>query len=105
MIQAPPITARAARVAHGIDVAELVIEADAAVLRVSDDGPGIPAGLQAEVFERFARADSSRSRKDGSTGLGLAIASAVVHAHHGSIALESAPGRTEFTVRLPGLGD
>lgn len=83
----------------------LDIEADAAVLRVSDDGPGIPAGLQAEVFERFARADSSRSRKDGSSGLGLAIASAVVHAHHGSIALESAPGRTEFTVRLPGLCD
>jgi two-component system OmpR family sensor kinase len=83
----------------------LDVESGAAVLRVSDDGPGIPAGLQAEVFERFARADTSRSRKEGSTGLGLAIVSAVVHAHHGSIALESAPGRTEFTVRLPRLGD
>jgi len=83
----------------------LDVEADAAVLRVSDDGPGIPADLQAEVFERFARADTSRSHKDGSTGLGLAIVSAVVHAHHGTIALQSAPGRTEFTVRLPRLGD
>ncbi len=75
---------------------------DDAVLRVADDGPGIPAELQSEVFERFARADASRSHKDGSTGLGLAIVSAVVRAHHGSIALESVPGRTVFTVRLPG---
>lgn len=72
-----------------------------AILRVIDDGPGIPVDLQSEVFERFARGDTSRSRKEGSTGLGLAIASAVVRAHNGSIALCSAPGRTEFTVRLP----
>jgi two-component system, OmpR family, sensor kinase len=71
------------------------------VLQVIDNGPGIPAALQSEVFERFARGDSSRSRKGGSTGLGLAIASAVVKAHNGTITLTSAPGRTEFTVRLP----
>ncbi|MCV7176738.1 HAMP domain-containing histidine kinase [Mycolicibacterium sphagni] len=76
-------------------------EPDAAVLRVADDGPGIPAELQSEVFERFARGDTSRSRKGGSTGLGLAIASAVVRAHSGSIELRSVPGWTEFTVRLP----
>jgi two-component system OmpR family sensor kinase len=74
---------------------------DEAVIRVADDGPGIPADLQSEVFERFARGDSSRSRKGGSTGLGLAIVSAVVKAHHGRITLRSAPGDTEFTVRLP----
>ena len=79
----------------------LDVEADAAMLLVRDDGPGIPADLQAEVFERFARADSSRSHKDGSTGLGLAIVSAVVRAHHGSISVSSVPGRTEFRVRLP----
>lgn len=73
----------------------------AAVLQVTDDGPGIPAELQSEVFERFARADSSRSHRDGSTGLGLAIVQAVVRAHDGTIALQSMPGRTEFTVRLP----
>ncbi|MGY4708030.1 sensor histidine kinase [Mycolicibacterium sp. CBM1] len=76
-------------------------EPGAAVLRVLDDGPGVPAELQSEVFERFARGDTSRSRKGGSTGLGLAIASAVVRAHAGAIELRSVPGRTEFTVRLP----
>jgi len=78
-------------------------DADTAVLRVVDDGPGIPAELQAEVFERFARGDTSRSHVDGSTGLGLAIVSAVVRAHHGTIAVTSTPGRTEFVVRLPRL--
>jgi two-component system OmpR family sensor kinase len=72
-----------------------------AVLSVADNGPGIPEQLQSEVFERFARGDTSRSRKGGSTGLGLAIVSAVIKAHHGTITLDSAPGRTDFTVRLP----
>ncbi|GAB3236662.1 hypothetical protein GCM10027452_44030 [Micromonospora halotolerans] len=71
-------------------------------LSVSDDGPGIPEELQPEVFERFARGDSSRSRAHGSTGLGLAIVAAVVEAHHGEVAVASRPGRTVFTVRLPG---
>ncbi|MFZ0230808.1 MAG: HAMP domain-containing sensor histidine kinase, partial [Mycobacterium sp.] len=76
-------------------------DATHAVLSVLDNGPGIPEQLQSEVFERFARGDTSRSRKGGSTGLGLAIVSAVVKAHNGAITLDSAPGRTEFTVRLP----
>ncbi len=71
------------------------------VLQVIANGPGIPPALQSEVFERFARGDSSRSRKGGSTGLGLAIVSAVVKAHQGTIAVNSSPGHTEFTVRLP----
>jgi two-component system OmpR family sensor kinase len=84
----------------------------AAVLTVSDDGPGIPADLLPEVFERFARGDSSRARRGavpaapaspgGSTGLGLAIVAAVVKAHDGTIEVRSQPGRTEFAVRLPG---
>ena len=83
----------------------LAVSEDAyAVLAVLDDGPGIPAGLLPEVFERFARGDSSRSRRGGSTGLGLAIADAVVRAHDGTIDVRSEPGRTEFVVRLP-LGD
>lgn len=74
-----------------------------AVLTVCDDGPGIPAWLQPEVFERFARGDSSRARRGGgsSTGLGLAIVAAVVRAHDGTIEVHSRPGRTEFVVRLP----
>lgn len=72
---------------------------EAAVVRVTDDGPGIPDELQSEVFERFVRGDTSRT--GGSTGLGLAIAAAVVRAHGGTLALQSVPGRTDFTVRLP----
>ena len=79
----------------------LFVEPSAVALRVADDGPGIPVELQSEVFERFARGDSSRSHRGGSTGLGLAIAQAVVRAHGGIITLQSIPGRTEFTVRLP----
>ncbi|MDZ4269026.1 MAG: HAMP domain-containing sensor histidine kinase, partial [Mycobacterium sp.] len=72
------------------------------VLTVLDDGPGIPAWLQPDVFERFARGDSSRSRRGGSTGLGLAIVDAVVRAHGGTIEVQSVPGRTQFVVRLSG---
>jgi two-component system, OmpR family, sensor kinase len=73
-----------------------------AVISVLDTGPGIAPELQADVFERFARGDSSRSRAAGSTGLGLAIVAAVVEAHHGTVEMSSVPGRTEFIVRLPG---
>lgn len=72
-----------------------------AVVTVTDDGPGIPADLQDRIFDRFARGDSSRQRGSGSTGLGLAIARAVVEAHGGTIGLASQPGSTRFTVRLP----
>jgi two-component system, OmpR family, sensor kinase len=72
-----------------------------AVLTVADDGPGIPSWLRPEIFERFARGDSSRSRRGGNTGLGLAIVAAVVRAHHGTIDVNSAPGKTEFAVTLP----
>lgn len=73
-----------------------------ALLTVTDDGPGIPPSLQPEIFERFARGDSSRSRRGGSTGLGLAIVAAVVKAHDGTIDVDSSPGRTRFVVTLPG---
>jgi two-component system OmpR family sensor kinase len=71
-------------------------------LSVADDGPGIPRDLLPEVFERFARGDGSRSRAAGSTGLGLSIVAAVVAAHRGTVRADSEPGRTVFTVRLPG---
>ncbi|MCL9761987.1 cell wall metabolism sensor histidine kinase WalK [Frankia sp. AiPa1] len=72
-----------------------------AVISVEDDGPGIAPELLPQVFERFARGDSSRSRAAGSTGLGLAIVAAVVEAHHGHVQATSIPGRTAFVVRLP----
>lgn len=72
-----------------------------AVLRVADDGAGIPADFQEHIFSRFARRDAARSDRTGSSGLGLAIVDAIVSAHHGTISLESVPGNTVFTVRLP----
>ncbi|MEU0043464.1 HAMP domain-containing sensor histidine kinase [Streptomyces werraensis] len=68
---------------------------------VTDDGPGIPPELLPHVFERFARGDSARTRATGSTGLGLAIVRAVTVAHGGSVTVDSVPGRTVFTLRLP----
>ena len=70
-------------------------------LSVTDNGPGIPAELQPEIFGRFVRGDSSRSRAAGSTGLGLAIVSAVVTAHGGTVAVQSRPGQTVARVFLP----
>ncbi|MFS4096779.1 ATP-binding protein [Streptomyces sp. AF1A] len=70
---------------------------------VEDNGPGIAPDLLPHVFERFARGDSARSRTTGSTGLGLAIVQAVATAHGGAVTVDSVPGRTVFTVRLPAL--
>ncbi len=70
-------------------------------LAVRDNGPGVPQELQANVFQRFARGDTSRNRAAGSTGLGLSIVAAVAQAHGGSVSLDSEPGDTTFTVLLP----
>ena len=72
-----------------------------AELNVTDNGPGIPDGLRPDLFERFVRGDSSRSRAAGSTGLGLSIVAAVIAAHHGTVSVDSRPGQTRFTVTLP----
>ena len=74
---------------------------ETATLSVVDDGPGIPLELGSTVFDRFARGDGSRSHAAGGTGLGLAIVAAVVAAHEGDVSVDSRPGRTAFTVRLP----
>jgi two-component system OmpR family sensor kinase len=80
---------------------KLTAEIDGAVVTITDNGPGIPPSLLPEIFERFTRGDSSRSRAAGSSGLGLAIVSAVVSAHHGTVSVTSRQGETVFTVRLP----
>jgi two-component system, OmpR family, sensor kinase len=81
--------------------ARLERDGDSAVLTVADDGPGVPAELRPRLFERFVRGDDARSRAAGSTGLGLSIVAAIVHAHGGRVALESEPGATAFRVELP----
>lgn len=77
-------------------------EGDEIVLQVSDDGPGIPAEDQPHVFERFYRADKSRTGSQGRYGLGLAICRGLVEAEGGTISVESEAGQGAcFTVRLP----
>jgi heavy metal sensor kinase len=81
-----------------------LLEADAAAVRISisDTGVGIPPEAAPHVFERFYRADKSRSRQDGGFGLGLAIVKWIAEAHNGTVELSRHPGSgTTFTVTLP----
>ena len=81
------------------------------VITIGDDGPGIDPAVRDRIFERFARADASRERRTGSTGLGMSIALAIVTAHRGALTVDSVragddPARpqahgTTFTVTLP----
>jgi signal transduction histidine kinase len=83
---------------------DLEIEARERDLRLSvrDNGPGIPEDALPHVFERFYRADKSRSRAQGGTGLGLAIARQLAEAHGGSLAAANHPrGGAVFALRLP----
>jgi two-component system OmpR family sensor kinase len=73
-----------------------------AFLEVADEGPGMSAEQAARVFERFYRVDPARTRATGGSGLGLSIAAALVHAHGGEIAVDTAPGAgARFRVQLP----
>ena len=81
--------------------AKLREEGGQAVLTIADNGPGISPELIAKVFDRFVRGNSARTPSEGSTGLGLSIARSVAEAHGGSITVESVPGSTVFTVKLP----
>jgi signal transduction histidine kinase/ligand-binding sensor domain-containing protein/DNA-binding response OmpR family regulator len=77
-------------------------EAGAAIIRVTDDGPGISAGDLSHVFERFYRVEESDTRREAGTGIGLSLARELVELHGGSISVESGErSGTTFTVRLP----
>lgn len=72
------------------------------VIQVEDTGRGIPAEHLPRVFDRFYRADGSRGRETGGTGLGLALVKAIVEAHHGAVSIVSEVGRgTTVTIKLP----
>jgi two-component system nitrogen regulation sensor histidine kinase GlnL len=64
-------------------------------VEISDDGPGIPPGIAADIFEPFV------SGRENGTGLGLALVSKIISDHEGWISVESVPGRTAFRISLP----
>jgi signal transduction histidine kinase len=80
----------------------LAAQGSFAIVRVEDDGPGIPESERGRVFERFVRLDDSRDRGSGGSGLGLAIVREVVRGHGGTVEVtDSALGGACVTVSLP----
>lgn len=80
----------------------LTADGDRAVVTIADDGPGLSATDAERVFDRFYRAEDSRSRLSGGSGLGLSIVHSVIESHQGSIELTTAPGAgATFTITLP----
>ena len=78
------------------------LEEGEVVIRVRDQGVGIPRSDQPRVFERFYRVDKGRSRRDGGTGLGLAIVKHITRAHLGRVRVRSEPGKgSTFILHLP----
>jgi two-component system OmpR family sensor kinase len=84
-------------------VVTIAVDGPDAVITVADQGPGLSEEQRARVFERFYRAEASRSRvSGGGSGLGLAIVAAIVDALGGSVTVAAPPeGGASFTVRLP----
>lgn len=76
-------------------------EQDKVVVKVANDGTPIPEKAQSHLFERFYRAEASRSRATGGTGLGLAIVKSIVDLHHGQVTVSSDADETAFIVTLP----
>jgi signal transduction histidine kinase len=80
----------------------MAVVAGTVTLSVADTGPGIPAELQARVFERFVRGPRAGSAAPEGLGLGLALVRRVAELHHGGVELDSVPGSgSRFTLRLP----
>ena len=80
---------------------ELTETGSQATLAVTDDGPGVPVDHRERIFDRFYRADESRSPAAGGTGLGLAIARAIAENHGGTLDLVDSAVGARFVVRLP----
>jgi two-component system OmpR family sensor kinase len=88
-----------------LTVAQAPEDPEVLMLCVADEGPGMDPADAARAFERFYRADASRTRSAGGTGLGLAIVSSLVAAHGGSVHLDTRPGKGAVViVRLPRSG-
>ena len=94
----------AAKFSKPRDAIEIALgsKGDRVIFEVRDHGEGIPAQLREKVFERFFRADNSRNRETGGSGLGLSIVKTIVTRHGGDIkALETPGGGATFRVTLP----
>lgn len=79
---------------------------DGVLIRVQDDGQGIPEAHMTNIFEPFFRIDPSRSRKTGGYGLGLSICKRIIEAHGGAIHIENNPGRgASFILTIPEVGN
>ena len=76
-------------------------ELNGIVIEVADEGCGIPQAALGRIFDRFARADTARTRSQGGTGLGLAIVDAIAKAHGGSCSVEPLEHGTVFALHLP----
>lgn len=77
-------------------------DTDQSILRVDDDGTGIPEADRERVLERFVRLDTARSRDKGGSGLGLAIVQEIIVNHHGSVTVTDSPlGGARVEIRLP----
>ena len=93
---------------HGGEEAKVRLSIDTddnhVILEVSDDGVGVREADLPHIFERFYRADTSRTRATGGSGLGLAIVKTIVEAHQGAITVDSTIGQgTSFRIVLPKL--
>ena len=79
--------------------------AERAMIEVIDHGEGIPPQIREKIFQRFWRADTSRTRETGGSGLGLAIVSSIVAAHNGAVDVVETPGGgATFRMSLPLAG-
>src|SRR5204862_4230105 len=86
---------------HGV-VVDLSEAGERVLIRVRDQGLGIPAAEQKEIFQKFVRGAASKTASIRGTGVGLAMARQIVLAHGGDISVESELGQgSVFTVRLP----
>jgi len=75
--------------------------ADQVIVQLKNYGPKIPASDLTHIFERFYRAEKSRSEQTGGSGLGLAIVKSIIEAHEGSITVSSSEQETVFEISLP----
>jgi Histidine kinase-, DNA gyrase B-, and HSP90-like ATPase len=88
------------RHARSVVAATVQVDGHRVWLHVDDDGPGIPPGSRAEIFERFSRLDEARNTDGGGSGLGLAIVASIAAAHGGGVMATARESRSRISPRL-----